>query len=96
MPYARDRFIQVDDSTNSDPVRVEFYINQPRVVERYYYINSNIDERNCTGKDYFQLERKLQTKDWSIIVNTSILVINDVNTYYLGMACKWWDDRNPV
>ena len=22
--------------------------------------------------------------------------MNDVDTYYLGKACKWWDDRNPT
>ena len=22
--------------------------------------------------------------------------MNDVDTYYIGKACKWWDDRNPV
>ena len=22
--------------------------------------------------------------------------MNDVDTYYLGKACKWWDDRNPA
>ena len=39
MPYARDRLIQVDDSPNADPVRVEFEINQPRVAEKYYSSN---------------------------------------------------------
>ena len=96
MPYARDRLIQVDDSTNADPVRVEFEINQPRVDERYYSINPKIDESNRTRQDDFQLDRKLQTNDWSIRVNTSILGMNDVDTYYLGKACKWWDDRKPA
>ena len=43
MPYAWDRLRQVDDIPNADPVRVEFEINQPRVAERYYSRNSNID-----------------------------------------------------
>ena len=47
-------------------------------------------------QDDFQLERKLQTKDWSIRVNTSILGMNDVDTYHLGKACEWWYDRNPT
>ena len=51
MPYTRYRLIQVDDSTNSDPVRVEFDINQPRMTEIYYSRNSNIDESNLTRKD---------------------------------------------
>ena len=53
----------MDDSPNSDPVRVEFDIDQPRVDERYYSSNSKIDESNRTSKYDFQLERKLQTKD---------------------------------
>ena len=22
--------------------------------------------------------------------------MNDVDNYYLGKACEWWDDRNPA
>ena len=80
MPYARDRIRQLDDGPNADPVCVEFDINKSRVSEGYYSRNLNIDERNRTRKSYFQLDRKLQTKDWSIRFNTSILVMNDVNT----------------
>ena len=95
MPYARDKLIQVDYIPNADTVCVEFEINQPRVAESYYSINSNIDESNRTRQDDFQFERKLQTKYWSIRVNTSILGINDVDNYYIGKACKWWDKSNP-
>ena len=91
--YARDRLLQVDDSPK-DTVHFEFDINKPRVDERYYSINLNIDEISCTRQYGFQLESKLQTKDWSIRVNTSILGMNDVDTYYLGKACEWWDDSN--
>ena len=95
MPYTRDRLIQVDDSPNVDPVRVEFDINQPRVAERYYSRNSKIDESKCTRQDDLQLEGKIQTKYWSIIVNTSILVMNGVVAYYTGKSCELWYDRNP-
>ena len=95
LPYARDKLRQVGDSPNADPVHVQFEINKPRVDERYYSRNPKIDESNQTRQDDFQLERNLQTKDWSIRVNTSILGMNDVDTYYLGKPCKWWDDRNP-
>ena len=70
MPYTRDRLRQVDDIPNADPVHVEFDINQPKVYEGYYSINLNIEEINLTRQDDIQLERNLQTKDWSIIVNT--------------------------
>ena len=95
MPYARERLIKLDDSPNADPVCVEFDINQPRVAERYYSRNSKIDESNCTRQYDFQMDRNLHTKDFSIRVNTSILGMNDVDTYYLGKACKWWYNRNP-
>ena len=55
-----------------------------------------IDERNRTSQDDLQLERKLQTKDWSIKVNTLIHGIYYVDTYYLGKSCEWWYDRNPA
>ena len=96
MLYAKERLGQLDGSPNKDPVCVEFEINQPMVAERYYSINSNICESNCTRQDDFQLEMKLQTKDWSIIVNNLILRMNGVDTYYLGKDCNWWDDRNPA
>ena len=51
MTYAREMLREVDDSPNADPVCVEFDINQPRVAERYYYSNFNIDESNCTSQD---------------------------------------------
>ena len=70
MPYTRDMLRQVDDSTDVDPVHIEFDINQPRVAERYYARNSKIDESNCTKQYDLQFEGKIQTKDWSIRVNT--------------------------
>ena len=93
--YTRDRFRQFDDSPITYLVCVEFVINQPRVAERYYYQNSKIDESNRTRQDDFKLDKNLQTKDLSIRDNTSILGMNDVYTYYIGKACKWWYDRNP-
>ena len=75
VTYASDRLIQVYDIPNADPVSVEFDINQPRVYEVYYSRNSDIDESNRTRQDDFQSERKIQTKDWIIRVNTSILGI---------------------
>ena len=47
-------------------------------------------------QDDFQMQRKLQTKDWSIRVDNSIIGMNGVYAYYLGKSCKWWDDSNPA
>ena len=89
ITYVMYRIRQVDNIYNADPVRVEFDINQPRVSERYYSRNLNIDERNLTRQDDLKLERKIHNKDWSIRVNNSILGMYDVDTYYLGKACEW-------
>ena len=96
MPYERDKLIRFDDSPHAYTVRVEFGINQPRVSEIYYSVNQKIYESNRTIQDDLQLKRNIQTKDWSIRVNTSVIGINDVATYYLGKTCKWWDDMNPA
>ena len=80
MLYGKDRLRQVEHSPNAYTVSVEFDINKPRVVGIYYSRNSNIDDINRTRQDDFQLKRKIQTKDWSIRVNTSILGINDVDS----------------
>ena len=95
IPNTRYRFRHLENSPKADPVCVEFDINDPRVAERYYSRNSKIDESNRTIKDDFQLERNLKTKDRSIKFNTSINGMDDVDTYYLGKACDWWDYRNP-
>ena len=87
LNYTKESSRQVDDITNADPVCVELEINQPIVAEIYYSRNSKIDDINRTSQDDLQLERKLQTKDWSIEVNTSILGMDDIDTYYLGKSC---------
>ena len=48
-----------------------------------------------TTVDPEPMDSKIQIKDWSIRVNTSILGMGDVDTYYLGKACDWWDNKNP-
>ena len=80
LPYTKDRLRQVDDSPNENQFCVEFDINQTRVDERYNSKKLKIRESSRTRQDDFQLERKLQTKYWSIKVNSSILGMDDVNT----------------
>ena len=96
MPYSRDRIRQLGGIPNSNTFCFEFEINQPRMAEIYYSRNPKIDESNHTRQDDFRLERKLQTKDCIIRVNTSIIGTNYVDTYYFCRACEWWYDRNPV
>ena len=96
LSYARDSLRQVENSPNIYPVCGEFEINQPRVAERYYSRNSEIDESNRTRQDDLQLQGKLQTKYWSIIVNTSILGMDNFDTYYLDKAFEWCYYRNSA
>ena len=85
----------MDDSTNEYPVCVEFDIDQSRVDGIYYSGNLRIDDINRTRQYDLKWERKLQTKGWNIKVNTSILEIYDVDTYYICKAYYWWDDSKP-
>ena len=96
MTYTKDSLIQVQNISYAYPVCVQFDINHTRMDEKYYSRNFKIDESNRTRHDDFQLQSKLQTKDWIIKAYTSILGMDGVDTYYLGKACDWWDDRNPA
>ena len=58
-------------------------------------MNFNIDESKHIRQDDFQLKRNLKTNYWSIKFNTSIFVMYDVDTYYLGKACEHWYGRKP-
>ena len=94
-PYKRTRFRQEDKAKDADPEHVTFEIKQPKAAEVYYSACGKIDHSNRIRQNEFQMERKLETKQWDIRVNTSILGMIDVDTYLLGKQCKWWDDKDP-
>ena len=94
-PYSRNRLRQVDQTPNAPPVHVDLNIPQPKAAEIYYSTCARIDQHNRTRQDDFELEKKLGTKVWHIRVNHSILGMADVDTYYVGKQCGWWDDETP-
>ena len=94
-PCTRERLRQVSTAPNAAPEHVELEIPQPKAAEHYYSANAKIDESNRVRQDDFKLERKLVTKDWAIRVNHSIMGMADVDTYYIGRACGWWEDQCP-
>ena len=96
LTYIRGRLIKLDGIPNTYPVCVQFDINEPRADERYYSVNSKIDESNRKRRDDFRLERKLHTNYWSIKVNTSIIGMDYVDTYYLSNYCYCWYEINPA
>ena len=94
-PYERTRLWQVSQEPNAEPEHITFQIKQPKAAEKYYNAAGKIDYSNKIRQHEFQMERKLQTKCWHIRVNTSIIAMNDVNTWLLGKACNWWEDTCP-
>ena len=63
--------------------------------ESYYNVWEKIDQSDRTRKYYFRLEWKSETTKWHIRVNHSILGMNKMIEYKAGMACGFWDEKNP-
>jgi hypothetical protein len=68
-------------------VRVELDIPQPQGAELYYSSCGMIDRHNWCQHDDLQLEKKLGTLDWSMRVNTSLLGMCIVDTWYAYSQC---------
>jgi predicted RNA-binding Zn-ribbon protein involved in translation (DUF1610 family) len=81
-PYTRSRWRQIAPvESNEVPQMVEFEIPQPEAAELFYSVAASIDRHNRHRQDNLQLERKLQTKDWSNRVNFTILGMHIVDTW---------------
>ena len=66
------------------PETVELTIAQPKATEVYYETCSAIDRHNRSRHDNLSLEKKFETKDWSMRVNLSILgmiIVDTANAY---------------
>jgi hypothetical protein len=85
--YSRFRWRQVSPERNAAPVRVELDIPQPQGAELYYSACGMIDRHNRCRHDDLQLEKKLGTLDWSMRVNTSLLGMCIVDTWYAYSQC---------
>ena len=79
LPYERIRWRQ----TENGPQRLEPNVPQPEVVEKYYAACAQIDRHNRCRQDDLNLEKKLEAKDWSFRVNTSLLGICVVDSWLL-------------
>lgn len=53
--------------------RVEMNVPTPKICEIYYSACSRIDHYNRSRQDDLKLERKIETKDWSFRVNTTLV-----------------------
>ena len=67
--------------------------SQPQVVERYYGTCAQIDRYNSCRQDGLNLEKKLETKDWSFRVNMTLLGICIVDGWLLFTGGNGWRDH---
>ena len=92
----RTRWRQVEDvATNEEPERLELIIPQPKVAEVYYETCAGVDQHNRSRQDNLKFERKLETKNWSVRVNLSILgiIIVDARKVYKGTLGENTEDE---
>lgn len=78
-PICRERWRTV----NGQNTKVQFEISVPDVVEKYYETCSQIDRHNRCRQDSLGMEKKLEVKDWSVRVNTTLLSVVVVDAWLL-------------
>jgi len=78
-PIYRERW----RTANGVSEKVEMEIQIPDVCETYYDTCSRIDRHNRCRQDDLKLEKKLEVKDWSMRVNSSLLAICVVDAWLL-------------
>jgi hypothetical protein len=91
--YTRHRWRQVSEEPNAAPERVTLEIPQPEAAELYYDACGMIDRHNRCRQDDLMLERKLGTLDWSMRVNTSLLGMCIVDSWYAYSQCTATQER---
>ena len=87
-PYERCRWRQVDATPNAPPEQVMFTIAQPKIAEIYYTTCGAIDKHNRLRQDDLRMEKKIETKDWSMRVNLSIFSMIVVDTWLVFSAMR--------
>jgi hypothetical protein len=87
-PYIRNRWRQVNQTPNAAPEQVTFSIKQPKIAEFYYSTCAAIDKHNRLRQDDFRIEKKVETKDWSMRVNLTIFSMIVVDTWLVFSAFK--------
>jgi hypothetical protein len=94
--YSRFHWQQVSKEPNAAPVRVELDIPQPQATELYYSVSGMIDWHNRCRQNDLQLERKLETLDWPMWVNTTLLGICIIDTWYAYSQCMDTQEEQRV
>jgi Transposase IS4 len=87
-PYTRCRWRQVDPTPNAPPERVQLTIEQPKIAEIYYSTCASIDRHNRCRQDNLGIEKKIETKDWSMRVNLSIFSMIVVDSWQVYSSIK--------
>jgi Transposase IS4 len=90
----RTRWSQVDKSPNAEPTRMEKELSQPKAAETYYTGCGKIDQHNRHRQDTLQLEKKLQTNDWSKRVNLTIFSMIVIDSFLLSKGCSAMNNLN--
>lgn len=84
-PYTRLRWRAMD---NGDVEQVSVEVRQPKVVQLYYSVASQIDKHNRCRQADLAIERKIGTKSWAFRVNSSILGMMVVDCWLLYHAAS--------
>lgn len=87
-PYTRCRWRQVSQDPNAPPERITMTIKQPQIAELYYSTCGAIDRHNRFRQDDLRMEKKIETKDWSVRVNLSIFAMIIVDSWLVYNAFK--------
>ena len=87
-PFIRSRWRQVDTTPNAPPQQVTFSIQQPKIAEMYYTTCAAIDKHNRLRQDDLRIEKKVETKDWSMRVNLSIFSMIVVDSWLASLFCR--------
>ena len=88
-PYTRCRWQQIDPTTPSaPPQRVQLTIEQPKIAEIYYSTCASIGRHNRCRQDNLGIEKKIETKYWSMLVNLSIFSMIMVDSWLVYSAIK--------
>jgi hypothetical protein len=80
-PYSGCCWRQVNQQPNAPPEEVTMSIQQPQIAEAYYSTYAAIDRYNRYCQDDLRIEKKIETNDWSVCVNLSIIAMIVVDTW---------------
>ena len=86
-PYTSNIWRKVNEEESAEPENAEITIPHPKTAQIYYDVCGNIDQNIRCRQATLKLELKLQTHDWSKIVNLSILAMTMVYAWLVFKQC---------